>query len=370
MRFFCSCLCLALVLSVAAADRPPLINGIAAIANSAIITRQEVDALAAPAIESLARAYRGRPAEFERKAIEAWTDALEHLIERQLILDDFKDSGLVFPEKYIDEQINDIIRNRYGDRVKLGQTLQAEGLTFAGFRQRQRDSLIIDVMQRRNVRENVIISPAKIEHYYQTNFASYKLDDQIKLRSIVLDCSLGGSADDTRQLALEIHRKINDGADFAEMAAINSIPPSRNGGDLGWLQRSKMSKSFGDIADTLAPGKCSSVFSEARESDQVYWIYFYDDAGQITRGRKYSSAAGKEAMLEEKEFPKQTTQASLPTAPQKFYILKVDEKKIAHTRPLEAVRDEVEKELLLQERARLRKQWIDRLKAKSFVRRY
>ena len=46
----------------------------------------------------------------------------------------------------------------------------------------------------------------------------------------------------------------------------------------------------------------------------------------------------------------------------------VDDKKEAHTKPLTEVRDEIERELLGQERARLRRQWVERLKSKSFVR--
>jgi hypothetical protein len=48
----------------------------------------------------------------------------------------------------------------------------------------------------------------------------------------------------------------------------------------------------------------------------------------------------------------------------------VEEKKIAHTKPLSELREEIEKDLLVQERARLRGKWIERLKTKSFVRKF
>jgi hypothetical protein len=46
----------------------------------------------------------------------------------------------------------------------------------------------------------------------------------------------------------------------------------------------------------------------------------------------------------------------------------VEEVRSAHVRPLSEVRDTIEKNLLLQERARLHKKYIDRLKKKSFIR--
>ena len=45
----------------------------------------------------------------------------------------------------------------------------------------------------------------------------------------------------------------------------------------------------------------------------------------------------------------------------------VEQKRTAHAKPLDDVRDEIEKNLRAQEQARLEKQWIDRLKAKTFI---
>ena len=53
--------------------------------------------------------------------------------------------------------------------------------------------------------------------------------------------------------------------------------------------------------------------------------------------------------------------------PDTCYLLLVEQKRPAHVKPLNEVRDEIEKNLRAQEQARLEKQWIDRLKAKSFI---
>jgi hypothetical protein len=71
---------------------------------------------------------------------------------------------------------------------------------------------------------------------------------------------------------------------------------------------------------------------------------------------------------EEKVFKDPAGLDIVPALPQEFYLMYVDEKQAARTRTLSEVRDEIEKDLLLQERARLQKKWIDRLRAKSFVR--
>ena len=49
-------------------------------------------------------------------------------------------------------------------------------------------------------------------------------------------------------------------------------------------------------------------------------------------------------------------------------MLKVEDKKISYVKTLAEVRDDIEDKLRAEEMKRLRKKWIDQLKAKSFVR--
>jgi len=360
-------LCWTLAAGLAAHAEPIRRTGIAAIANDSIVTIQEVEMLSATAVRGLEGIYRRNPEQFQTELFKAQSDALEQLIERQLILHDFKSSGLVFPESIIADQINDIVRTRYGNRAALIKELQHEGITSESFMQRRREDLILEAMTRRNVKDQLIISPAKIEAYYKTNLAKYKLSDQVKLRVIDLGRDARDTADATCKLAREILAKLNEGAEFAQMASIYSFTSRNVGGDWGWFEEGKLSKGFSEISHSLDGGKHSGVFSRASDGKDAYWIYYYDASGSITRGRKYSN---KEEFLEEKQFVNQIGHEGLPAQPEKFYLLRVDEKKVAHIRPLDELRDEIEKDLLVRERARLRSRWIERLKAKSFVRRF
>jgi hypothetical protein len=49
------------------------------------------------------------------------------------------------------------------------------------------------------------------------------------------------------------------------------------------------------------------------------------------------------------------------------YVLLVEDARTAHYKPLPEVRDQIERNLILEERNRLEKKWIDRLKKKTFV---
>jgi peptidyl-prolyl cis-trans isomerase SurA len=343
-----------------------LLNGIAAIANDTVITIRDVEMASAQAMDLLRRTYGGASEAYRQKRLDALEDALKQLIERQLILYDFKNMGGVFPENYIDDEINDRIRRRFGDRVTLTKTLQAEGITFEEYKKRTRDEIILAFMERKNVREAIMISPAKIERFYQTNLNRFQLGDQVKLRMIVLSRPSASSADEIQKLAQNIRAKINEGTPFAEMATIYSEGSQRKEGGLwGWVEESKLKKGLSEIAFALELQQPSRAASLARASDDSYWIYQYDDAGHLVRGRHFTD---RDAFIEEKVFSGKMTHNELPVLPQEFYLMLVEEKKVAHTRSLQEVRDEIERDFLDQEKRRLQQKWLDRLRSKSFVR--
>lgn len=297
-----------------------MVDGVLAVVNDTVITRQQVEEFIAPAIDSLRREYAGQPeAVFQQKLTGVVNDGLEQLVERQLILHEFNTQGYRMPDSYLDEIVQDRIRDQfYGDRARLMKTLQAQGETFESFREGVRDQAIETFMRSKNVAQEIVVSPYKIENYYNAHQDDYKVADEIKLRMIVLNKT---SADDTNtvNLAREIRDKIKEGAAFAEMASIYSQDSQRSqGGDRGWVERSVLRKDLADASSALQPGQVSDVIQ----------------------------------------------------TPETCYLMLVEQTRPAHVTPLNEVRDEIEKNLRAQEQARLLKQWIARLKAKSFILRF
>ena len=112
-------------------------------------------------------------------------------------------------------------------------------MTYEAYRQQTRDKIIIDYMRAKNVSgEKILISPARIESFYQTNQARYQLDEQVKLRMITFT-KTGGAADQpARNRAEEVRKKITEGASFADLAAVYSEGGQRKEGGLwGWGDR-------------------------------------------------------------------------------------------------------------------------------------
>ncbi len=293
-----------------------LVNGIVAIVNDTVITYDQVERGIAPVAELYLRQYRGQPQVLEQKLQELRAQQIEELVERQLILSDFKSAGYNLPENFIDDAVKREIRNNfYGDRAKLTKTLQADGLTYEAFRQQQRERIIVTYLRDQNTSsQKILISPYKVETFYNANREQFKLPDQVKVRLVSVNQPPDAAPGTAKKLAEEILKKIEEGTPFEEMAAIYS--QRADGGDRGWVDRTYFKKELADVAFSLKAGQHSGVIE----------------------------------------------------LPEACYLIQVDDVRLAHIRPLDEVREEIENTLKAQESARLRKKWIDRLKNKSFVR--
>ncbi len=289
------------------------LNGIAAIVNESLITVQEVKEFIEPTLNVIERTYWDRPQMLQMKRQEILEDGINQLVERQLILSDFKNSGGSLPESIIDEEINREIREQFGDRSTLIKTLQARGITFETYRQRMRERIIVSSLRSLRISQEIIISPYKIEAYYATNKNKFLVEERVKLRIIQIKNS---PSEPTRakSLAKEIYDKIKSGTPFNEMTVYHE--GSQKNGEWGWVEYSVLRKELADAVRKLKPGEYSDVV----ETSEGCWILF------------------------------------------------VEEYQPPHVKPLVDVRDEIEKELLAQERDRLQKKWVDRLKTKAFVR--
>lgn len=301
-----------------ATARAELINGVKAIVHDSVVTFDEVNAEAAAAARLLQQRHRTDPEEFRKKLAAVLDENLDRLVEHQLVLRDFEQAGFSFPDSLVEEALQDEIRRRFnGDRATFIKTLQADGMTVEKYRQRLRDQLVVGALRSRNISRELVISPHKIEKYYLENRDKYRVEDQVKLRMIVINKSAGTDTPPARALAAEILAKLKEGAAFVEMASVYSQGSQRNqGGDWGWVEKSVLKPELADVAFALKAGEFSDIIEQ----------------------------------------------------PEACYLMLAEDIRPAHVRPLSEIRDEIERTLLVQERDRLQKRYVEKLRSKTFVR--
>jgi peptidyl-prolyl cis-trans isomerase SurA len=317
---------LALVLFYRADVQAQIIDGVAAVVNDKVITFSEVKRLVDPTEAQLREMHNGL--ELMEKVKEARLTTLKALVERELIIQDFDKQGFFIPENVIEDQLQHVIKTQYGgDRNALIRTLQANGVPLANFKQELRDQMIVQAMRGKNVASAVIVSPFKIEQYYQDNIKQFTRQPEVKLKLLFLRRALfkeartdekGSTEEVEPQFALiqELHRKIETGVDFSELARTYSEGAQREkGGDWGWVAANALREDLSKVAFNLKPGQLSEIIST-------------EDG---------------------------------------YYLLMVEDKRGKSVIPLNEVRDQIEQTLLQEERAHLQQEWIDGLRSRAFI---
>jgi peptidyl-prolyl cis-trans isomerase SurA len=311
-----------LALWCARATAAEIVDGVVAVVNDKIITYSEVRELMAPVLRQLERDYQGE--ELVGKIKTAQMDALNSLIDRALILQEFKDKGFNIPETAIDQELTEVIANEFGgDRPTFVKTLQAQNMTLSQYREKLRERIIVQAMRNRKAQQELVVSPYKMEKYYHDHPDEFTEGDQIKLRIIFIKkgppAADAGAADPRRALAGEIVAKLDAGDSFDSLAKIYSEgKEAKQGGDWGWVGKDMLRKELNEVAFTLKTGQHSQPIDTAEG----------------------------------------------------YYLLQVDAVKPAHARPLTEVRDEIEKILLQEQRARMQAVWVKQLRAKAYIRLY
>jgi len=324
MRFLYKLPVFALLLTCipALAQQAEVLDGVAAIVNKDVITISQVRELIGSRERGLREVYSG--ADLSEKVKEMRLAALKDLVDRQLIIQEFRkmqEKGANIPDYVVDDRIQAIIREEFGgDRAAFVRTLQAQGYTVTRFKEIEKEKIVVQAMRQAKVNEDFVISPNQIQGFYNKNKAAYMLPEQIKLRMIVLREGVGGDVpggENKSQTADEIRQKLVAGAEFDRMAEMYSEDEGTrdNGGDWGWIERGTLNEQLSSVAFELRPGQVSPV---------------------VKIGESY-------------------------------YIILVEAKKNASVKPISEVRDEIEKNLIQQERMKNQQRWLDTLRAKAYI---
>lgn len=310
-----SLVCIGLAFSTFTARAQEVLDGIAAVVNNEVVTFSQVRELVGPKEKQAHDTLKGQELVEKIKAIR--TEAINDLIDRALIIQDFKTKGFTIPDYFIDDRIQGIIKDEFGnDRQAFLRTLAAQGYTLEKFRDFQRDMIIVSEMRKQAVKGAGSIPDAKINQYYHDHVEEYSQPEQMKLRMIAIR---GVENDSRRKMIEEIRQKIVEGAEFGDLARMYSEDSSQEQyGDWGWIDRKKLNESLTKIAFSLKPGEMSQV---------------------VELGGSY-------------------------------YLLYCEAKKAATVKPLKDVHDEIEKALLQTERQQQQQDWLAKLRRKAYIKMY
>src|SRR5215831_9919286 len=139
-----------------AQDKSQVVDGIAAVVNTDVITYSQVRAISGPHERLLQSQFKGDELVKQIKA--AREAALKDLIDRQLIVQSFAKEKFELPDFFVDQRVNDIIKESFGgDRQSFIKTLQAQNYSLSEFKKHEKESIIVQAMRSKNVKKVTMI---------------------------------------------------------------------------------------------------------------------------------------------------------------------------------------------------------------------
>ena len=299
-----------------AAEGTQVLDGVAAMVNEDVVTFSQVRELTGALESSLRTNFSGNA--LTERIKEVRLRALNDLIDRQLILQEFKKMKGQIPPHAIDDRVNAIIREEFGgDRSAFLRTIAAQGFTLDRIRKMEEDKIIVQAMRSREVKNEPLIPPGAVESYYRQHIQEWTTNDQVKLRMIKI--TPGNDPAKKRKMIQEIREKLVRGADFGDLAKVYSEDSTQDkGGDWGWIKHGDLNPEMEQVVFRLPTGKISDII----ELNQT------------------------------------------------FYIMLVEQKKGGIAKPLKELRTEIENRLLQVERQKDQQEWLGRLRKKAYVKIY
>lgn len=248
----------------ATAPKGPIeVNGIAAKVNGRVVTKNEVSFMLAPIYAQLAAQFPRRGAQFDAQFKEAKSKILQELIDRQIILDEFKQIGASIKPHIIDEEIKRQMQELYnGDEAKFREELKRSRLTMDGYRAMTREKMVVQAMRAQQFSD----APPPLPNEIQTEYNEVKLTmrdtskDVISFQKIFIPASdpqnPTATPDTQLTLAEDLAKQLADGKDFAELAKTNSRDAFADKGGLQEnVPRTDLSPEFASIIFDAPVGK-------------------------------------------------------------------------------------------------------------------
>lgn len=249
--------------SLSTTAAPIELNRIRAVVNGEPITQTMVDQTVQAQVQIWLMGNKGMvsKSEAEREIRRMETTALDDLIDRTLILSEFKKLGGQIKDQYVDEAISKFVSDRFkGDRNKFMEELRKSGMTIAQFRDIQRDQIAVQALRSKHGGEDTVPNtPWEKRAKYNEIKGQFASEGQPKVRIISIPKQTPESGPEAQQKILStVMSQLRNGGDFGALAKKYSGDSfASKGGYVGLLGKDELNEGLTRAAYSMPTGQIS-----------------------------------------------------------------------------------------------------------------
>lgn len=233
-------------------------EGVAAEVNNVVITKREMDKVV-KYMEEFHKSHKDQaqnlPADFKK-------EALERLIERELLYQEAKKGNAKADTKKIDEVLASF-KKQFKTPDELKKYLETEGISEEFIKADIERQLLIQQFLETEFANKIKVSKEEIDAYSKEHPESKEDTEQLKASHILIKVDPKASEKEkkeARKKIEDIQEKIKKGGNFEELAKeYSQCPSASRGGDLGFFGQGQMVKPFNDAVFKLKPGELSGI---------------------------------------------------------------------------------------------------------------
>jgi len=240
------------------------LDGVAAIVNEGVVLKSQFNAQLRNVKENAQeRGIQLPPEDILREQI------LERLIVTEIQMQRAERIGL---SQQISDQVVNAAIQRLADQNKvrfedIPAMLAADGVDYAEFREGLREDLTLNELKSIEVMRNIRVSEREITQCIADLENNVVINSDWELSHILLPISETASSEAIAAIELtadDIHARLQDNADFRELAARYSEGSTAlEGGSLGWLNGQQVPSIFTDVLQDMKSGDFSQPFRTA-----------------------------------------------------------------------------------------------------------
>ena len=184
---------------------------------------------------------------------------LERLITENLQLQLGERSGIRISDEELNQAMGTIAQRNNLSLEQFRSALERDGLSLESAREQIRREMIISRVRQRRVAERIQISNQEVQNFLASDLGKLQLSEEYRLANILIpvpESSDSATIQAAERLAMDTYQQLQQGADFAQLAAARSASENAlEGGDMGWRKAAQLPPPFDSQIGTLAIGE-------------------------------------------------------------------------------------------------------------------
>ena len=252
----------ALAQPIAPPQRVVNVDRVVAVVNDEAITQYDLDDAKRIVLQQLKQQNVQPPAQDVLDK-----QVLERMMTERSLLQFAKENGVKVDDTMIERAILRIAQENKLSAEDFRKALAKENIDYPRYREDVRHELTVQRLREREVDSKITVSDAEVEQYLAMLKSQSGGEAEYKLAHILVMVPEQASADQIdarKRRAEDALRALNNGADFAQVAAgFSDASDALGGGNLGWRSGARLPTVFADEVRAMQVGQISAITRSA-----------------------------------------------------------------------------------------------------------